>query len=163
MEARVVWSIQDWKHLSAHRAWYLAAYLYKYETYRCGIKIFNGNCIDIAKDMQVFKPHIVGFTAMSLRIKEAVSISLKLRQSNHDYIYPIIGGIRMSAESELTLRRGNFDVVIWEEGEQTFCDVVDAYLSLITPERLIEQVFILENLNYSRDRVLDVGTYDSVR
>lgn len=69
----------------------------------------------------------------------------------------------MSAESELTLRRGNFDVVIWVEGEQTFCDVVDAYLSLIPPERLIEQVFILENLNYSRDRVLDVGTYDSVR
>lgn len=108
---------------------YLAAYLRQYGKHEYNIKIIDGNCTrDVFREIQAFKPQIVGFTSLSPQVKEAVSLSKRLKWLNPE-IYQVIGGVHVSVVPEMTLRKGNFDVAVLGEGEQTFCEVVDAYLS----------------------------------
>lgn len=117
---------------------YIAAYLLKYGSHKYDIRILDGNCADVFREIQAFKPQIVGFTAMSLQIKEALSISAKVRQWD-THIYQVIGGIHVSAVPEMTLRKGSFDVAVLGEGEQTFREIVDGHISNgLSPENLKE-------------------------
>jgi len=108
---------------------YLAAYLRKYGKHEYDIRIFDASCEkNVLRKILVFKPQIVGFTALSPQIGEAVRISKNLRQLKPD-ICQVIGGVHASAAPEMTLKRGSFDIAVLGEGEQTFCEIADAYFS----------------------------------
>ncbi len=108
---------------------YLAAYLRKYGKHKYDLRIVDGNCTNnTLRETLAFDPQIVGFTALSPQIMEAVCISKRLRRLQPD-IYQVIGGVHVSAVPEITLKRGSFDIAILGEGEQTFCEIVDSYLS----------------------------------
>lgn len=108
---------------------YLAAYLRKYGKHEYDIRILDANCEkDVLRKILAFKPQIVGFTALSPQINEVVQMSKNLRQLKPD-ICQVIGGVHVSAVPEMTLKRGSFDVAILREGEQTFCEITDAYFS----------------------------------
>lgn len=130
---------------------YIAGYLSKYGKYNYDLKIVDGNCTkDILGDIVDFKPNIVGFTALSQQIEEAVAISQRLRKYN-SRIFQILGGIHVSAEPRFTIRRGGFDVAVIGEGEVTFCEIVDAYISgKIDPDILksIKGIAFLDNNQY---------------
>jgi len=108
---------------------YLAAYLRKYGEHEYDIRILDANCAnDVLQGILAFKPQIVGFSALSPQIEEVVRVSRNLRQLKPD-ICQVIGGVHVSAVPEMTLKRGSFDVAVLGEGEKTFCEITDAYLS----------------------------------
>lgn len=106
---------------------YIASYLRKYGKYSYIIKIVDGNCYrDIFKGICKFNPDLIGFTALSPQIKEAIDLSWQIRNWNKEIIQ-VIGGIHVSAMPEGTLSEGAFDIGILGEGEQTFCELVDLF------------------------------------
>jgi radical SAM superfamily enzyme YgiQ (UPF0313 family) len=106
---------------------YLASYLKKYGRNDYEVRVFDGNYSrNIIKDILDFSPAIVGFTALSLQIEEAVNLSAVINSKIPD-ILQIIGGIHVSAEPESTLRRGKFDLAVIGEGEETFREIVDNF------------------------------------
>lgn len=108
---------------------YVAAYLRKYGKYEYDLKIVDANCKkDVLREILTFKPEIVGFTALSPQIMEVVRISENLRELVPG-VYQIIGGTHVSAAPEMTLKRGRFNLAVLGEGEQTFCEITDAYFS----------------------------------
>lgn len=106
---------------------YIASYLREYGAHSYDIRIVDGNCENIYRGIEIFKPQIVGVRALSYQIKEAVSVSRWLREKDPE-VLQIIGGIHVSAEPRVTLSRGMFDYAVLGEGEQTFCEIVDSYL-----------------------------------
>lgn len=107
---------------------YIASYLRKYGKYSYNIIIVDGNCENIYKAIETFKPQIVGFRALSNQIKDALLISNWLKEKYSD-VFQIIGGIHVSSDPIGTLSRGDFDIAALGEGEQTFCEIVDNYLA----------------------------------
>lgn len=106
---------------------YLASYLRKYGGHSYAIKIVDGNCcVDIFREIIGFKPDLVGFTALSPQIKEAIDLSWELKKYQKD-IFQVIGGIHVSALPEETLEKAGFEVGVLGEGEETFCELVDLF------------------------------------
>lgn len=108
---------------------YLAAYLKKYGRYNYEIKIADENAGEnILKVIKKFKPNIVGVTATTfqiLRAREIASYTKKVDKS----ILTVIGGVHVTALPELTLRTTDFDIGVIREGEETFRELVDMYIS----------------------------------
>lgn len=106
---------------------YIASYLRKYGKDKYDIKIVDGNCCrDILREVYKFNPEIIGFTALSPQIKEAVDLSWQIKNWKKE-ILQVVGGIHVSAMPEETLLKGAFDIGILREGEQTFCELVDLF------------------------------------
>lgn len=107
---------------------YLSSYLKKYGKHIYEIKIIDGNCSrDIFSDILKFDPEITGFTALSPQIKEAVDLSCRLKTRRPD-IFQVIGGVHISSEQGQALSKGNFDLAIIGEGEETFKEVIDSFI-----------------------------------
>lgn len=108
---------------------YLAAYLKKYGRHNYEIKIADENAGEnIFKVIKKFKPNIVGVTATTfqiIRAKEIASYTKKVDKS----ILTIIGGVHVTALPELTLKTTDFDIGVICEGEETFRELVDMYIS----------------------------------
>lgn len=108
---------------------YIAGYLRKYGKFEYEIKIIDGNISkDIFSDIMEFEPDIVGFGALSPQIKRAISLSIKLKDINPK-VLQVIGGTHISSLPKETLERGCFDIGVIGEGEVTFLEIVDTYLS----------------------------------
>ena len=107
---------------------YLASYLKKYGSNNYEIKIIDGNCVkNISNEVLKFNPAVVGFTALSPQIKDAIDLSVFLKSRRPD-IFQVIGGVHVSAEPEQTLKKGGFDLAVIGEGEETFKDVIDVFI-----------------------------------
>ena len=129
---------------------YLAAYLRKYGRHNYEIEIADENAGgNIFKVIKNFKPHIVGITATTFQIARASEIASYTKKIDKR-ILTIIGGVHVTALPELTLRTTDFDIGVIREGEETFRELVDMYISK-------EGVFCLEDLRtikgiaYKRD------------
>lgn len=104
---------------------YLASYLSKYGQYSYEFKIVDGNCCrNILDEVIKFNPDLVGFTSLSPQIKDAIDLSCRLRSLRRD-VRQFIGGMHVSALPEETLSKGNFDLGVLGEGEQTFLELSD--------------------------------------
>lgn len=126
---------------------YLAAYLLRYGAYKYDIKIIDGNYSnDILKDILDFSPSIVGFSALSPQIKAAVELSSVLREREPG-VFQIIGGIHVSADPELTLRKGSFDLAVLGEGEKTFQEIVDSFIKYSGKTQFFLQIGGIAYLN----------------
>ena len=131
---------------------YLAAYLRKYGGYNYEIKIADENAGEnIFKVIKNFKPHIVGITATTFQIARASEIASYTKKEDKN-ILTIIGGVHVTALPEFTLRTTDFDIAVIREGEETFRELVDKFISR-------EGVFSLEDLKtikgiaYKRDGI----------
>ncbi|UCD15449.1 MAG: B12-binding domain-containing radical SAM protein, partial [Candidatus Omnitrophota bacterium] len=106
---------------------YLSAYLKKYGQNDYEVKVIDGNCSeDIIDEIIKFGPSVVGFTALSPQINDAVALS-NILKSKEPEVLQVIGGIHVSAAPEHTLGKGSFDLAIIGEGEETFKNIVDGY------------------------------------
>ncbi len=143
---------------------YVAAYLRKYGRYAYDIKIVDGNCSkDILNEILSFRPQIIGFTALSPQIKEAAELSFQIKDFDKN-ILQIIGGMHASARAQETLLKGSFDAAVLGEGEATFCELVDLFLSEKTAfhnylEKIKGIAFCKKNMvirNEQREEIVDL-------
>lgn len=119
---------------------YIASYLRKYGKYSYIIKIVDGNCCqDVLKEICAFRPNLIGFTALSPQIKEAIDLSHQIRNWDRD-IFQIIGGIHISAMPEETLSTGSFNAGVIGEGEQTFSELVDSFAEERLSKDILEKI-----------------------
>ena len=108
---------------------YISSYLKKYGAHSYDIRIIDGNTsADIRKDVEGFNPDLVGFTGHSPQIREAVRLSNEIRAWRKD-VYQMVGGVHVSADPINTLKRGSFDLAVLGEGEATFLETVDTFVS----------------------------------
>lgn len=135
---------------------YITAYLRMYSKFDCEIKIIDGNISkNVLSDIIEFEPDIVGFRALSPQIKDALSLSIKLKEFDSD-ILQVIGGTHISSLPRETLERGKFDIGVIGEGEITFLEIVDTYMSgKLSRDRMkkIPGIAFMENGEY-----IDTGT-----
>lgn len=107
---------------------YISSYLRKYGRHSYDIRIIDGNvCKDVNAEIEAFDPEIVGITGHSPQIKQAVDISLKVRDWKKS-VLQVMGGVHVSADPVNTLKRGAFDLAVLGEGEATFAEIVDRYI-----------------------------------
>lgn len=108
---------------------YISSYLKKYGAHSYDIRVIDGNTsADIRKDLEGFNPDLVGFTGHSPQIREAVRLSNEIREWKKD-VYQMVGGVHVSADPINTLKRGSFDLAVLGEGEATFLEAVDTFVS----------------------------------
>ncbi|MBU4346030.1 MAG: B12-binding domain-containing radical SAM protein, partial [Candidatus Omnitrophica bacterium] len=145
---------------------YIASYLRKYGKDKYDIKIVDGNCCrDILKEVYKINPEIIGFTALSPQIKEAVDLSWQIRKWKKT-IFQVVGGIHVSAMPEETLSKGAFDIEILREGEETFCELVDLFsrnkLSKDALERIKGVCFKDNGVFYCTPRREEIADLDMI-
>ena len=104
---------------------YLATYLSE----RIGIKkenikIFDKNYFDVEKEVDYFKPNIIGISAMTIDYQKAVSFALQIKEKLDIPI--IIGGVHISTLPESFNQC--FDVGVIGEGEHTLGELIELYL-----------------------------------
>jgi len=80
---------------------------------------------EITKLIKNFNPSIVGIAIPTAKYVVAVKIAEKIKQLNPK-IKIIVGGPHPTGLPEKTLKEKCFDIVIKNEGEISFCNVVDA-------------------------------------
>lgn len=103
---------------------YLATYLEnKLNLSKKEIKIVDKNFFDIEKEIEKFKPDIIGIGAMTINYQEAISLASKIKKRKNIPI--IVGGVHIS--SLPTSLKKCFDVGVIGEGEETFSELVSLY------------------------------------
>jgi len=80
---------------------------------------------DIVNDIELYKPDVVGLTAMTVMISAAADIARAIKEHNPS-ITTILGGVHVTAEPIETLRRyPNFDYAVVGEGEVVFTEFLE--------------------------------------
>jgi radical SAM superfamily enzyme YgiQ (UPF0313 family) len=109
---------------------YLATYLNE----RCGIKkenirVLEPNYCDINEELNNFKPHIFGFSAMTVGYSKVTTFAKELRARQDQYVSMhtpfILGGVHISTLPESLDQV--FDVGVIGEGEIALAELIAAY------------------------------------
>lgn len=106
---------------------YLAAYSEKVgHTVRILDSTFlNYGIHDIRKEIKRFDPDVVGITAMTQNINNAMSIVSIAKENNHNCM-TVLGGSHPTATAKNTLEKNlNVDVIVRGEGEETFIELLE--------------------------------------
>jgi radical SAM superfamily enzyme YgiQ (UPF0313 family) len=103
---------------------YLATYLEKKSGFRETV-IVDGVFDDIHGRLKKLKPDLIGISAMSLRYGKAIRTAREIRSYSKAPI--IIGGVHISTMPHSF--NEVFDLAVLGEGEETFREVVESYLS----------------------------------
>lgn len=88
------------------------------------IKIFDKNYHDIEKNVEEYKPDLIGIGAMTINYADALRFAKRFKKNHPTPI--IIGGVHISTLPESF--EPCFDVGVIGEGEQTFSELVNLYL-----------------------------------
>jgi len=88
------------------------------------IKVLDRNYFKIEKEINLFKPHLFGITAMTIDYEKATKFALKIKQKNKIPI--ILGGVHISTLPESF--RKCFDIGVIGEGEKTLEELINLYL-----------------------------------
>lgn len=107
---------------------YLAAYLSRYGGFRYRFHLVDANfSSDPIEEIVRHRPDVVGFTSLSDHSLEIYAHSRALR-NRFPAALQVCGGVHASINPAEVLREGSFDVAVVGEGEETFRELVDAYL-----------------------------------
>ena len=82
----------------------------------------------LLKELEEYKPDVVGFTAMSFQYQTALKLA-KLTRNHSENIISVIGGYHVTADSENIIESGDmnyFDFLINGEGEVPFNELMKA-------------------------------------
>lgn len=105
---------------------YLATYL-RDRVGLCGenIRVFDNNYfLDVEKELDDFRPHMIGFSAMTIDYQSVVDFASLIREKSEAPI--IVGGVHISSMPESL--KSCFDVGVIGEGEETLGELVELYL-----------------------------------
>ena len=106
---------------------YIAAVLEK-NNYK--VKIFDGGIYtteeDLSKEIEEYKPDLVGMSVTSLTFKEALKSAKKIKELNPE-IKIVIGGPHISIDADNTMKYEEFDIGVIGEGEETLLEVVQHF------------------------------------
>ncbi len=81
---------------------------------------------DILRNIESYRPQLIGYTSVTLNISDASRLAKKVRDI-HKGIINVAGGVHISALPEQTLRKyPYFDYAVIGEGEITFYELVNA-------------------------------------
>lgn len=107
---------------------YLSSYLKKYSKYQYNIRLVDINCSeDVVRGILEFQPDIVGFTTLSSHIVQICELSNTIRDATNN-IFLVCGGAHATIAPQDLLINGKFDIAVVGEGEETFKEVVEAYI-----------------------------------
>src|SRR3989344_6342158 len=91
-----------------------------------GVKILDAN-VDVVDINRITKPDIIGMTAMSPAIYNAIQLLQKLNKNDKtkDAI-KVLGGPHATILPKETLEKTDFDIVVMGEGERTIIELVNS-------------------------------------
>lgn len=108
---------------------YLSAYLKKHGKYQYRIKIVDENVGHrVEEELERFKPELIGITSSTPQIKRAGEVARLVKEKFPDRLL-VVGGVHPTIMPEKVLAEYDFDVACFGEGEETFKELVDAYLA----------------------------------
>jgi radical SAM superfamily enzyme YgiQ (UPF0313 family) len=115
---------------------YMAVFVRKYSESKHEIKIVDQNANEnVLDEVLKFEPDIVGITATTPQISDAIKISNFVKE-NFSNAPITIGGIHVSALPKETLSINNFDIGVIGEEEQTFLDLINLFENNYKPSYL---------------------------
>ncbi len=117
---------------------------------------------DVLKEVEEFKPDVVGLAAVTLLIDRAVEITTKIKNLFPD-ITVIVGGPHPTRLPEETLEVTKCDVVIKGEAEYAFLDVVND-IEKYKKEKIVEgrMVMDLDDIPMPARHLLDMSKYNAL-
>ncbi len=151
-------------HLPPLGLCYIAAYL---EKHGHTVKIMDCPAHkqtqeDVLKEIENFKPDVIGLAAVTVLIDRAIEISEKVKK-NFPEVVVVIGGPHPTRMPEETLKSTGCDIVIKGEAEYAFLDIVND-LDKALSEKIVEgrMVMDLDEIPMPARHLLDMSKYNAL-